>query len=246
MVKRKYRGFTLIELLVVISIIALLISILLPALGAARETARTLQCLSNQRQLAISFNVYIGDTSQNRYPAAEPRVWRGNTSVNDGEWWHTAIARYAGYSDVGGVNWRPGPEEGGVLWCPVALNSDPPDNRYLVSYTYPYKTGRNGAIGGDPNWWIPPVTDNDIRSPSRVMILTEDIRLSDGNGFTYLTGQFNASSHTFGRHRGIGEEVNLLFADGHAETMANGDELMLQWETAVGRNQWPFNMDLVE
>ncbi len=54
-------GFTLIELLVVISIIALLVGILLPALGAARESAKLVQCLSNVRQLATASNAYLVD-----------------------------------------------------------------------------------------------------------------------------------------------------------------------------------------
>lgn len=54
-------GFTLIELLVVISIIALLIGILLPALGAARETGRNIACSSNVRQEALAVTIYAAD-----------------------------------------------------------------------------------------------------------------------------------------------------------------------------------------
>jgi len=54
-------GFTLIELLVVISIIALLVGILLPALGAARATARGAVCLSNMRQVGTMYFMYAND-----------------------------------------------------------------------------------------------------------------------------------------------------------------------------------------
>ena len=58
---RSAGAFTLIELLVVISIIALLIGILLPALGAARASARTVQCLSNIRQMNMAVLNYATD-----------------------------------------------------------------------------------------------------------------------------------------------------------------------------------------
>jgi prepilin-type N-terminal cleavage/methylation domain-containing protein len=67
------RGFTLIELLVVISIIALLVSILMPALARARNTARRVLCLSNLHNMGLAFAQYANDNKS----MMPPQSWDG-------------------------------------------------------------------------------------------------------------------------------------------------------------------------
>lgn len=85
--QRRFTKFTLIELLVVIAIIAILAGMLLPALNSAREKARTISCLSIEKQYGLAFNSYLAD-----FDGYFPPNWVNGTV---GGWKHI-IANYLG------------------------------------------------------------------------------------------------------------------------------------------------------
>ena len=107
-------GFTLIELLVVISIIALLVGILLPALGAARRTAQDSVCMSNERQVGIAIHAYAADNQDFVVNAA----YAGGTAANP---WNSAAAEYFWTSaiTIGGYG-----SERDMFKCPVFTEAD--------------------------------------------------------------------------------------------------------------------------
>lgn len=174
---RGAKGFTLIELLVVISIIALLIGLLLPALSRAKKAAYTAVCASNQRQIGISLYAYVTDNRDYM-----PREGRTPVGTRTHLSWPRLFLKYmmpevprqddGGYSDTNNENhWRYDWWQKHREKMPFYVDPAHPNKLHMISYlNNGIILNRNMSLVGDGRH--PTSKIDEFKTPDFSMFLT--------------------------------------------------------------------------
>jgi len=248
---RMVQGFTLIELLVVITIIAILSSMLLPALNNARKKARSIQCASNMRQLGMAFQLYTGDNND-YFP-----LFEYNSS-----WWPSPIPSIYAWNWAYALstnNYLGSPK---LFYCPEAIKQ----------FTYSYSYGKNDCVHkpneaatflyivyGYNNYMVGsryciypfgagtpstacrrvPAKTSQMRCPSECLTNCETQCKYTGGliGGHYLLYQ-GASIVNY-----HGGGANVLYADGHVRWLSHAKQV-LNWssyQTTIMNKYWRWN-----
>ncbi len=235
------RGFTLIELLVVIAIIAILASLLMPALAKGKEMAKRTQCISNLRQWGIGNQMFLDDNEES-FPefaigTATPGA-PGGYSQDKPHWTDLSVFAAAGQGNNAWFNALPPYVAQKALWeyasdpapftthrsvfnCPTArLNKDEinPLDRVVFYYGINFK-GANGLAlpAGSP------FKSSHVLNPSAFVFLSDARAASTeapyygSNPNSDIACPRGSLNHLSSRHD---EGANLVFLDGHAAHFA--------------------------
>jgi prepilin-type processing-associated H-X9-DG protein len=233
-------AFTLVELLVVIGIIALLVAILLPSLSRARESAKSVQCLSNLRQIAMAIVNYTGDNKFLMPGGGEgpPQqlwdwiYWDNTAPYNDLT--QCPLAKYIGIntstaSPVAGDNPS---TSANVFRCPSDIWSDHISNyggRYPYFFSYSinaYACDNSRAysrmgLSSTHNFKI-----TMVHNPSQKIMMVDECERTVNDGLWVADANLDQLADRHEIHKVPNNPVgtgNVSFFDGHAETVTRAD-----------------------
>ena len=244
------KAFTLIELLVVISIIALLMSILMPALGKVKEQARAVVCRTNLKQLALGTRLYCGDYDGKVLDRYDPKMMGGIGGMNPLSWFQKIVPYIGSGDELSGDSAVLGESaEIKVLICPSTRKWDgvSPASATMqmaptgglahgLSYGNNMWMYKNGYTEGNPGYgWT-----NFSTAPSRIPLLGDSIYygsvcldtdltpLESGNVYDteYGSTMWNVSRYVIDRHN---KAVNVAFVGGHVEKVPLEELWQLKW-----------------
>lgn len=218
------KAFTLVELLVVIAIISILAGMLLPALESAIESARTISCASNSKQLMTGFQMYADDNN-----GISPHAFNYNGNFPKRNLWYVSLSPY--------LNSIEDAVQGGevvdcvYLLCPSSSGlCTNPSYPAFCNYSQPNAWGfyRLTLPNADSVGFGGGIPLSSVNYPSRLMAFGEAdpvCHWGPQNHGTFMASVSAANDHLQEYRHGIGS--NGAFTDGHVESV-DGDYILLE------------------
>jgi prepilin-type processing-associated H-X9-DG protein/prepilin-type N-terminal cleavage/methylation domain-containing protein len=226
---KRIRNFTLIELLVVIAIIAILAAMLLPALGKAREKARSNACVNQVKQLSVAGFMYMNDNSDWIVPHSKLATQTAPATCGRLGTWYQDIMSYAGlktiYTGPASAGNNPSPKTS-IFTCPSATVRSPSVTGINKGTNYGYTQGNgipmfgyayNQQLMSGGSWKA--IKINSIPLPGYVFFIsdgntaTADQYDTVGLGAQIIPGDPNCQVAY--RHS---QSLNIAFLDGHVSS----------------------------